>query len=301
VNLKLRSKLFYGYVASLFIYSCFALLPKPDVLVLAQYNVSVLGLRIIYATIILLLAAIWFAGFYGYSKLNSYARIIKKEKDGKQVAKLSGGLFLLALWLPISSVVSVILNYFARKYPGILPAVVIFNNFINLLLPLGGFLYISKGARGLSELVRRRPTYAASQILIIAVIYLGLIYLHLVDTTTSLTEIYHMPNWLVLLTLVAPYVYMWFIGLLAAYEIYLYRRKVAGIVYKKSWGYLAFGLAWLIVTSVSFQYITTLTPHFSKLSIYWLLAIIYSMLAVLSVGFILIAIGARKLQRIEEA
>lgn len=52
--------------------------------------------------------------------------------------------------------------------------------------------------------------------------------------------------------------------------------------------------------SISVQSLTTLTPHLVHLSIYWTLAIIYSLLLVLSVGFVLIAIGARQLQRIEE-
>lgn len=82
--MKLRSKLFYGYVSFLVIYSLFTLVPAPSQATLLQYHVSATALRIIYATIILLLAGIWYAGFYGYAKLHTYTRLIEGDRDGKQ-------------------------------------------------------------------------------------------------------------------------------------------------------------------------------------------------------------------------
>jgi hypothetical protein len=93
---------------------------------------------------------------------------------------------------------------------------------------------------------------------------------------------------------------MWFMGLLATYEIYNYRLKVAGIVYRKSWGLLALGIGWLIVMSIGVQYLTTLNARLMHLSIYWILVIVFALLLVYSVGYILIALGARRLQKIEE-
>ena len=299
--MKLRSKLFYSYLAFLIIYSGFILLPAPARATLAQYRVSVLGLRIIDLTIILILAGIWFAGFYGYAKLLAYSRLVQDDKDGKQVARLTKGIFLLVMWLPVSSVTSAVLNYIVMKHPGLLPAVTVINNYISLLFPLFGFVFISVGARGLSALVRQRPSYRATNALPILLIYIGLIYYRLVATTPNRNAVYHMSIWLILITLVAPYIYMWFMGVQAVYEIYRYQRKVAGIVYRKSWDLLALGLGWLIVVSIGFQYLTTLSARLSRLNIYWLLAIVYSLLLVLSIGFVLIAIGTRKLQRIEEA
>jgi hypothetical protein len=282
------------------VYSVFILLPAPVATTLLQYHVSALGLRLIDLTIILILAGIWFAGFYGYAKLRAYSELIKGSKDGKQMDKLTTGILLLVMWLPVSSVVSAILNYLAVRRPGLAPAVKIIITYVNLLLPLLGFFMIGKGARGLIELVKRRPTFLASNILTVAVIYIGLVYYRLVATTENRTAIYHMPIWLILVAVVAPYIYMWSIGLAAAYEIYLYRQKVAGILYKKSLSLLAVGLCWLVVMSIVFQYLTGLSPRLSHLSIYWILAIIYSLLLVLSVGFVLVALGAKNLQKIEE-
>ncbi len=298
--MQLKSKLFYSYLLFVLVYSGFVLLPKPNKLVLAQYHLSTTGVRLIYLTIIILLAAIWYAGFYGYTALHAYSDLIHGDKDGKQVVKLTKGIFLLALWLPVSSVISTILNYFALRHLSLMPAATIINGYVNLVFPLVGFSIIGAAARGLSKLSGHRPHYAITNILLLFNIYIGIIYYRLAATTADRSEIYHLSIWLLLTTLVAPYVYMWSVGLRAAHEIYSYRQRVAGKVYKESWRYLALGIAWLIVTSIAFQYLTVVTQRLRNLSIYWLLALIYSLLLILSVGFVLIAIGTRKLQKIEE-
>ncbi|MDB5184214.1 MAG: hypothetical protein JWN38_22 [Candidatus Saccharibacteria bacterium] len=298
--MKLRSKLFYAYLLCLVIYGGFTLLPRPDPVTLQRYDVSELGLRLIYLTILVLVAGIWYAGFYGYAKLRNYSRLIADSKDGKQVAKITKGVFLLVLWLPASFVSSAILNFLAARHSGLQTATVIINHYISLLFPLAGFIFISLGTRGLSELVRQRPSYRATNIMAVVLVYIGLIDYHLIASTPGRAQIYHMSIWLITTTLVAPYICMWFTGMLATYEIYLYRLKVKGIVYRQSWNLLTLGLGWLILVSISFQYLTTVTTRLTDLSIYWLLAIIYSLLLVLSVGFVLVALGARKLQKIEE-
>lgn len=295
-----KSKLFYSYVLFVLLYGGFLLLPAPPPATLLQYHVSALGLRIIDATLLVLMVLIWFAAFYGYAKVRAYAQLIQNTKDGRQVAKLSKGILLIVIWLPVSSTLSSILNFIALKNPGFVPAAKIIENYIGILLPLLGFIFISKGARGLSEIVDQRPSYLATNLLATSLIYIGLIYAHLVMATKGLNAVYHMSVWLILLTLVAPYLYMWFIGLLAVYEIYLYRRKVKGVVYKRSWGQLSFGLGWFIIITIALQYLTTLSPHLVRMSIYGILAIIYTLLLLIALGFILIASGTRKLQRIEE-
>jgi len=298
--MNVRSKLFFGYLFALIIYAGFTLLPAPSPITLAQYHLSALELRLIDVTIIILLAGIWFAGFYGYAKLRTYSQLIRGSKDGKPVAWLTHGILLLALWLPISMVISAILNYISLRHLSLLPATTIIDNYIGLLFPLAAFLFISKGARGLTDLARQRPNFWALHVVAIVLVYIGLIDAHLVAATSNRDAVYHLSIWLILTTLVAPYIYMWLIGLIATYELYRYRLKAQGIVYRSSWTLLSLGMGWLIVLSIALQYLTTITSRLSSLSIYWLLIIIYSVLLVLSVGFILIAAGARKLQKIEE-
>jgi hypothetical protein len=284
----------------LLIYAIFTLLPSPSPVVLAHYKISALTLRLLDATIIIILAAIWFAGFYGYYKLHIYSRLIYKEKDGKNVDVLRKGVLLLVLWLPVSSVISAVLKYLSLKHAGLTPATTILNNYANLILAFAAFVYIGQGAKGLMKFARQHASYRAACALAAFLVYIGAIYIHLVISTKNRVEVYHLSVWLLLFTLIAPYIFMWFLGLLATYGIYGYQRKVAGIVYRESWRFLGLGIGWLIITSIAFQFVTTLSSRLGNLSLYWLLAVIYLLLLLLSFGFILIAIGARKLQKLEE-
>lgn len=204
------------------------------------------------------------------------------------------------MWLPVSMVVSAILNYFAVRHSGMVPAVTIIDNYLGLILPLAAFIFIGMGAHGLRLLVRQYLSFFTINALAVLVIYLGMVYYHLVIVTSNRSAVYHLSFWPILTTIIAPYVFMWFVGLFAAYGIYCYSQKVAGIVYKRSWRFVGLGIGWLILTSIGLQYLTSLVAHLAHLSIYWLLVIIYSLLLIVSVGFVFIAIGTRKLQAIEE-
>lgn len=298
--MNLKSKLFYAYLVFVIVYCAFLLLPAPSPIIESQYHLTPTAVRIIYATIIVLSAVVWWVAFYGYSRIREYSSHISGTKDGRQVSKLATGVFMLALWLPVTAAASSVLNYFTLHHPGFAPTAEIINNYLSLLFPLAGFVYIGIGARGLSEIIKQRPTYRAVNILALTILYLGLTYARLVATTHGRNEVYHMNIWFILMTLVVPYIYMWFLGLLSVYEIYNYRRKITGIIYKQSWGLLALGFGWLIMISIGLQYLTTLSDRLADLSIYWILLIVYSLVALLSVGFILIAWGANKLAKIEK-
>ncbi|HWB39429.1 MAG TPA: hypothetical protein VG604_04315 [Candidatus Saccharimonadales bacterium] len=293
-------KLFASYLVFVVAYAAFTLLPKPAPATLIRYHLTALGLRLISLTIIVLVAAIWSVAFYGFARLQSYANMVRHQKDGAAVLTISHGIFLLALWLPVSELVSAILGYTVTHHPTWLAATTIIDNYLNLALPLAGFILIGKGARSLSGLVKRGYAYYVSNLLTLGVVYAGVTYTHLVVATENRELVYHLSLWPILLTIIAPYIYMWFTGTIAAYEIYNYQRRVGGLLYQRSWRWLALGCGWLIATSIGFQFLTTLSPRLASWSIYSLLVLIYALLAVLSVGFILIAVGTGRLQKIEE-
>ncbi len=93
---------------------------------------------------------------------------------------------------------------------------------------------------------------------------------------------------------------MWFIGLLSAYEIFLYRVKAPGIIYRQSWQQLALGVSSLIALSITLQYLTTITEQLNKLSLDRALLVIYALLILLAISYVLVALGVRNLKKIEE-
>ncbi len=296
-----KLKVLWSYVVLVVLYAAGTLFIPPAAGTLQKYHVTLSHLRALDMTVILLYAAIWLCALYGFYNLYCYHQLIKKNKDGKSLAKVTTGIGFLAYWLPVSSVFSLYTNYWGRSHPGMAGAIAISHNYLSLLMPLIGFVYIGLGARGLSELAKQRPTLRATNILAAVTILIGIVYVHLVSVTHNrLNSIYHMPIVWILLTLVAPYIYMWFTGLFAMYEIYIYRLKIAGIVYRSSWRLLALGLGVIVVGSIVIQYLTTASHNLTRLSLNWVLLLVYLLLILLAVGYVCIAMGIRNLRKIEE-
>ena len=300
--MKIKSKIFYCYVALVATYIAVMLLPAPDPATLTRYHLSILSLRLLDFTIIIPMAAIWYAAFYGYTKLHAYGQLIKDNKDGKQVARLARGLLTLAIGLPLSSILSNALHVIARDHPSFTGGATIIGNYGAVLYPLIAFLFISMGARGLSELAKSRPTYLTLNVVALTVIVLGVVFCDLIARSHhNIVTSYHLTYSLVMLTLAIPYMYVWFLGLFATVEIYVYSRKVAGIVYRKGWNKLALGFGAIILFSIVLQYLTTLSSWLTGLSLSGILLLLYVLLLLLASAYIVVALGTKELMKIEEA
>ena len=147
--MKLKSRLFLGYVLVIVLYGLLTLLPAPSAAAVARLHASPASIRLAVAVLVLLEAAIWLAGFYGYGKFSSYARMIKGTDDGVHVEQLQKGLFVLILWQPVSSIVSSALSYPGAKHTISLQFATIVSHYVSLGLALGSYILISRGARGL--------------------------------------------------------------------------------------------------------------------------------------------------------
>jgi hypothetical protein len=207
----------------------------------------------------------------------------------------------LAYWLPITTTISTISDYFVDNHASYTAPIGIFHNYLTLLLPLVGFIYISIGARKLSELTKHRMSLRDINILVITLALIAVTYTFLMVTTNNqLRDSYHMPQSVMLLTVALPYIYMWSIGLLAVYEIHHYQMNAPGVVYRKSWRMLALGLGSIITVTIFLQYLITISEKLTKLSLSRILLLVYALLIMIAISYILIAIGVRTLKRIEE-
>lgn len=299
--MKLKSKTFYWYLAAIVAYLCLTILPAPDAATLTKYHLSATALRALDFTLVIPTLIMWFATFYGYQKLHDYSQIIKHNKDGAQVTKLARGLFVLAIGLPLNSIIADILALIARHHASFTASATIISNYTSVLYPLVAFIFISIGARGLLSIAKARLPLLASNIVILLAIALGVGFCDLIARAHhDLFVSYHMSYSLVMLTLAIPYMYIWFLGLFAAAEIYLYSRRVAGIVYRKSWNLLAVGFGAVIVLNIALQYLSTLSTWLNGLSLTGLLLLLYVLLFLLAASFIVVALGTKKLIKIEE-
>jgi hypothetical protein len=296
-----KLKTLYAYLILIILYAAGTLLLPPKKGTLQRYHITELHLRVLDLTIIILYGFIWFCATYGFYIFRQYYQLIKKTKDGEALSKVTAGIGFLAFWFPITSVYNTYTGYLVERHASLAGSIAISQDYLSLLIPLLGFILIGIGARRLIDIVKQRPSMGGINALGIILILIGVLYVYLVTNTHNrLNSTYHLSTMYILITLVVPYLYMWLIGLLSFYEIYLYRAKVPGILYRQSWRFLALGLGALIVISITIQYLTTISERLTKLSLNWVLMVIYLLLILLAIAYIFIALGVRNLKKIEE-
>jgi len=297
--MKLRSKLFYTYAASFLLYAA-SFTSQRQIATLQNIDLSTTQYTLLSLTVLVPTAVIWYVAFYGYYKLKVYATMIKNTPDGKHVDRITTGLGILALGLPGSALTTAAINTIVSYSPGFAGNGTVIKNYVALLFPLAAFVFINKGAHGLSVLSKQQINYRTANILAGGFIIIGTIFCHLVLTANSINDLYHLPSLLVVLTLVCPYLYTWYLGIVAAYQTYLYGYTAPGKLYRQTWNLLATGIGAIIGAQIARQYISSTTLRLENLQLVRLLFIVYVLLGMLSVGFILVAAGAKRLQKIEE-
>lgn len=295
----------FVFALSVLTYIGLTFLLPPDPQTLDRFDISVLVLRLLSVSIAVPLVVIWLAAFYGYARLHEYGEKIADTKEGVAVRTLSQGVLILVIALPLNAVLNTLLRYASRTEPGLATASTVIGNYIELALPLAGFVLISIGARQLTELSRQRVPRRAAHMLIILFSVIGVMYTYFVvhfayTGNGNASEAYAMPIWLALLTLVVPYTYMWYIGLVAAYELFLYNTGLKGVLYRKSWSRFSAGIGLVVLSSILVQYVSTLSTQLNRLTVTSLLLVIYVLLLVMAAGYMLMAYGAKRLQKIEE-
>jgi len=282
------------------------LLPQ-DKSTVKHYHVSSGGLAALLIIIIVPYLIIWLIALIGYLRFKDYTHAIRKSKDGRALQPIGSGILWLTLWLPLSAIAASITSGYYRAHPGATATMVILNNYFNILILLGAFIQIKVGSRKLLDVVKRTET-ALPQLLTILFIAFSSLYLFLVlhDPARRVAShgaevgAYYLPDWLIVTTIVIPRLVTWYLGMQAIYNIYIYSNGVKGPIYKQALANLVSGLSWLILTVVVLRCFESLSSQLSRLSLSWVVLVIYALLALISLGYVLIAKGAQSLQRIEE-
>jgi hypothetical protein len=244
---------------------------------------------------------IWLVGFYGYDRLKSYGSRIKNSSDGKQINLIANGVLVLALWPPLSSILSVLTGATLVHPMGSTDRLIVIDAYFNIIWPFIGFWFVSLGARGLSELINLRASFKALNIVAAIVCVLGVLF------TQSISYAYkrdpsnfNEPYWLVLSTLVVPYIYMWFLGMMATYYIFQYKRLSPGVVYRFGWINLSAGIGGVLLLSIILEFAYTLEIKFAKASLVSFMTLDFIFLILYAAAFGFIAKGAKQLKRIED-
>lgn len=297
---------FASYLALVLAYIVLNMLLPVDHATLHRYHLSVTQYHELILGIILPLLAIWFTAFFGYERIRQYWKAVQGAPEESAFYHLTKGFGLLAWGLPAASIISVILNSIAAEAQWFKGPAVITDNYISLIIALGAFHFINMGTHRFDRLAqKRRQPSSAPKMFIMIFIFLVVSYCYLISQSLARNQAgginpYYLPDWIVMLTLVAPYLYAWFLGLWSAIEIGRYQTTVSGVLYKRALRNLAGGIGTVILTYIAIQYISSASYRLTGMTLNSVLAVIYGLLILYALGFVLIASGAQKLKKIEE-
>lgn len=249
---------------------------------------------------------VWLAAFYGYAKLSQYTVSLQQTGESNDYNEIARGTKWLAFGLPTVTLISLLLTSISGSHPGLKPTSIIIVNYLSLLIPLVAYNFIRKGSHGLVERSKTRFSLTDMRTIVMVLVVIGVAYCYFtfkklnLDSIGSSDNPYYLPAWLMITTVIIPYLYAWFTGLLAAYEMVLYSRQVQGVLYRQAMRWLASGIVGVIVGGIGLQYLRTVVPRTGHLSISNTVLIANITYIILAVGFILLVIGATRLKKIED-
>lgn len=302
---KTTTMRYYVLLAGLYTLLIFSL--PPNAAALEAYNLRAIEYRVIMFGLALPSMAVWLAAFIGYTKLHQYARAIRHSPEGTAFEKLATGCSWLAWSLPITAIIPMLLHSLAGRWNDFQPTAIILTNYLSLILPLIAFVFIAQASRLLLINKKNQAVHLLnSQFIILIFLVIGVAYCYFTFRQFDLTSLstvnnpYFLPVWLMVLTVTVPFLYAWFIGLLASYEIMLYSRLESGVLYRQALILVSCGLLAVVLSSIALQYLNGVMPRAGHLVLDHQLALTLFFRIVGGAGFVMLATGASRLKKIED-
>ena len=276
---------------------------------LAKYHVNAVQLKFLGLTVALPLVAIWFAAFYSIVNVSEYTKKIKGSPDGDGFTRLVIGLTILGLNMPVNSIISRLLSYGTQQNLLSHALATIVSTHLSVLFYLFGFFFLFIGSRTLVQSLKKvQPSQiqilsTAGSLVVISVLYI------IATLSNSSREVavapatiatYYMTDWLIVTTIVLPYIAVWGLGFYTALLLHTYQQKVGGKIYRASLAKLSRGFFVVILSSILLQFLTSAATSISGWGLGAILSLVYVLLAVIAVGYVLIALGAKGLAKLEE-
>lgn len=297
-----------GYWCSLliFFYTLLIFIFPANAATTHAYHLSATEYRIILFAFSLPSFFVWFTGFIGYAALRHYAYAIRKTAEGPQFKQLADGVTWLVWSMPVPTIMSLILNDIANHSHNFHPSAIIIINYVSLFLPLAAFTAISMAARNLHETTKQKMSRVHARVAMTLFIIFGVLYCYLtfhhlgITSLSSSHNLYFLPAWLLVLSLIMPYLYAWFVGALGAYKLALFGKNMPGLLYRKALLYIAWGIVAVIASSIALQYVNSVVPRTGHLVLDYRFGLNVLFRVISGVGFIMLAVGANRLKKIEE-
>ncbi len=305
----MRRILLFVYAPLIVLYLFMSWIYPTDPATIVNRHLSRSEARVMALSLAISLIIVWLFALYGSWRLRAYGNSIKQYRDGKVFLRLSTGVMILAVYLPIRSLVKILLNYLAYRQPNLTHVTNLIITYICILIPLVSYIYVSQAAQGLVAMIKAKISLRMIYFLVLAFCLIAATYCYATYTTTNkltpsdwlITTDYDVTSPIRIVTIIVPYLFMWSIGLIAVYEIYIYQKVVKGIVYRRSLKLLSIGLSIEILASIVMQYVTSIAASLVHIPTPFMLLILYGVLILIAIAFFIIAKGVSRLSRLETA
>lgn len=249
----------------------------------------------------------WMAAAYALTRLWRYSRTIKKSKEARGFSLLALGIAILLGALLLATLISSINS---RISGGGSPSQVLtmITNYLYVFPFLAAFWCLWLGSRFFIDSVKAKPSVFLMTVLGVILLAFMYLWLNLIFTNPlrnaspapNIPSTYYLGDSMIVFSIVMPCFVGWALGIAAALNLRCYGQKVQGKIYRSSISALVWGFWAVIVGSVFLEGLQALgNIRLIKLGLAKLLILIYVFLALQLIGYLYIALGAKRLAKIE--
>jgi hypothetical protein len=272
-----------------------------------QLDITRQTLRLLEVFIALMYLAAWQAAIYAYNRLANYSAAIKNSKESKGFRMLASSILILVVSLIAATFVSSINSHLAASGHRS-SFLVILTNYLYVFPFLYAFWSFWTGSRYLASKVRSGVSPIAvivlcSILVIFMYFWLDSIFTNMLRTASADPRIpatYYLKDSLIVLTIVIPSFLAWLLSIGTILNLDNYTRRVEGLIYRRALSALSWGIWAVIASSVFLQGLQSLgTARLIKLGLVKLILIIFALLTLQLLGYALVALGAKRLNKIE--
>ena len=304
MKISKRFYYYFGFVCLAVIYVTASLLAP---LGPTRFKITPSKTHVLQLTILLPVVIIWTVAIYGAERFKSYTDRIKHDKDGAALGKISTGFLILIFGIIFNGLFGILRSWAAKD--GWLSAFTIGSNFLSAVFPLIAYSFMFAGSNQLRKLTKERSQNQLASIALAGVLLaIGVIYVIVLvnykyaNSTPDHTRYssFYMSDPLIILTLAVPYLIGWGLALKTALNLDQYRKAVKGVIYRAALLKLVIGIYIIVAFYIFVQLLVAFSTYLATAGLSSILAIFYLLVVSYGVGFIVMALGAKKLTQIED-
>jgi len=276
-----------------------------------KYKLSTTQLHMLQLAVSIPGLVIWATILFAALNIRRYAHTIAGSKEGPGFRFIANSLFALLMGLVTNSFLGglkQIVVQHATDPQTVETTFVVMNNYVSVVAALASYGLLLHGSKLLLRSIGKQLDLAKKLLPVgVAFVALTTAYLWLIHGNPArqmssdpvINTTFGLPYWLIVFTVALPFVIAWLVGVLALMGVYQYRAEASGIIYKLLFRKLVVGMTLFIGLTIGLQLFIQLYSLYATRSLSSLLGIVAVVYLILAYGFILIAQGAQRLNKIE--